>query len=152
MASFKGEYEHSLDAKGRVSFPSRLRKSLAPDAMENFTILRGLEKCLLLYPENQWRNVENSLSQLNSFKRDSRIVLRNFLRSAEDLALDNQNRLALPAKLMQWANITSKVVFIGMGDCIELWSPDVLEEQDKNLDEASYIDLFERVMGDDSGE
>lgn len=148
MASFKGEYTHSLDAKGRVSFPSRLRKVLNPEAQESFTILRGLEKCLLLYPEDQWRKVENSLSQLNNFKRENRTVLRNFLRSAEDLSLDNQNRVALPSKLMEWADISSKVVFIGMGDCIELWSPDVLESQDELLEDDSYIKLFEKVMGD----
>lgn len=148
VASFKGEYTHAIDAKGRVSFPSKLRKFLSPEAQESFTILRGLEKCLLLYPEDKWRYVEDSLSQLNNFKRENRTVVRNFLRSAEDVSLDNQNRIALPAKLMEWASITSKVVFIGMGDCIELWSPDVLDSQDGSIDDEAYVELFEKVMGD----
>lgn len=148
VASFKGEYTHAIDAKGRVSFPSKLRKFLSPGAQENFTILRGLENCLLLYPEDKWRNVEDSLSQLNAFKRENRTVLRNFLRSAEDVSLDNQNRIALPSKLMEWADITSKVVFIGMGDCIELWSPDTLNSQDGTMEDDAYVELFEKVMGD----
>ncbi|MDZ7683268.1 MAG: hypothetical protein U5J63_16570 [Fodinibius sp.] len=60
MPSFKGQYEHSVDSKGRVSFPAKLRKALNPQAQERFTILRGLEPCLYLYPEDEWQQVERS--------------------------------------------------------------------------------------------
>lgn len=148
MPSFKGEYEHALDAKGRVSFPSKLRKYLSPSAQERFTILKGLEKCLYLYPEDQWMTVEERLSKVNTFTAEGRTVVRNFLRSAEDLELDTANRLALPAKLTEWAGISSKVIFIGSGSRIELWAPDQLDTQDQTLDDATWQELFEKVMGD----
>ncbi|MEX0993965.1 MAG: division/cell wall cluster transcriptional repressor MraZ [Balneolaceae bacterium] len=148
MPSFKGEYEHSVDAKGRVAFPAKLRKALNPEAQENFTLLRGLEPCLYLYPQNEWANVETKLSSINSFTKEGRTVKRNFLRFAEDLALDKQNRLPLPSHLMEWAGIDGKAIFIGSGERIEIWSPEKLEEVDANLSFESYQELFERVMGD----
>lgn len=149
MAYFKGEYEHSVDAKGRVSFPSRLRKYLNPEAGDRFTILRGLEQCLYLYPQDHWEKVESRLARINSFQKTGRTVIRNFLRSADDLTLDNQNRLALPPSLTDWAEIGNKVVFLGSGDRIELWAPQVLEQMDSELDFQTYQELFEKVMGDD---
>lgn len=148
MATFKGEYDHSVDSKGRVSFPAKLRKYLDPSAQEKFTILRGLEKCLYLYPEDRWGNVEEKLLSKNQFSSRNRKVIRNFLRTADDVSLDNQNRIALPAKLMELAGISSRAIFIGSGDRIEIWSPEALEEEDSNLDFESYQDLFEEVMGD----
>lgn len=145
VASLKGEYEHSIDEKGRVSFPAKLRKYIADD---RFTILRGLEKCLYLYPQEQWEKVEEHLSAVNSFSQEGRLINRQFLRTAEDVALDGQNRIALPAKLSEWAGISNRVIFIGAGDKIELWSPENLDAQDQNLDFESYQALFEKVMGD----
>ena len=149
MAHFKGEYEHAIDGKGRVSFPAKLRKYVNPQSQDRFTILRGLERCLLLYPEDQWKEVEQSLSEINFFQKKGRKVLRNFLRSAEDITLDGHHRLALPPKLKSWAGIENRVVFIGMGERIELWSPDVLAEEDEALEEEDYNELFEQVLGDE---
>lgn len=147
VSSFKGEYEHSVDDKGRVSFPARLRKYLNPVAEERFTIVRGLEQCLYLYPEDEWQKVEHKLGKINSFTKRGRTVIRNFLRSADDLSLDRQNRIALPSKLMDWAGISNKIIFLGSGERIELWAPDVLEQEDENLDFEAYQELFEEVMG-----
>jgi len=152
VPSFKGEYEHSVDAKGRVAFPAKLRKALNPEAQENFTLLRGLEPCLYLYPQNEWSIVESKLSSINSFTKEGRTVKRNFLRFAEDLTLDKQNRLPLPSHLMEWAGIDGRAIFIGSGERIEIWSPEKLEEVDANLSFESYQELFERVMGDDREE
>lgn len=148
MPSFKGQYEHSVDKKGRVSFPAKLRKSLNPQAQENFTILRGLEPCLYIYPRDEWQKVEDQLSQINSFTKEGRTVKRNFLRFAEDLSLDNQNRIPLPSSLTEWAGIDGKAVFIGSGERIEVWSPQQLDDIDSELSFESYQQLFERVMGD----
>lgn len=147
MPTFKGEYEHALDAKGRVSFPAKLRKYLSPAAQDRFTILRGLERCLYLYPEDRWMEVEERLAAVNTFTSEGRTVVRNFLRSAEDTELDAANRLALPAKLTEWAGITGKVIFIGSGSRIELWAPEQLDQHDRSLDEGDWQKLFENVMG-----
>lgn len=152
MPSFKGEYEHSVDNKGRVAFPAKLRKSLNPEAQERFTLLRGLEPCLYLYPQDEWELVEKKLSKINSFTRNGRTVKRNFLRFAEDVILDKQNRLSLPSHLMDWSGIDKSAIFIGSGERIEVWSPARLEEVDSNLSFESYQELFEKVMGDDDEE
>ncbi|MTI87132.1 MAG: division/cell wall cluster transcriptional repressor MraZ [Balneolaceae bacterium] len=146
MPSFKGQYEHSVDAKGRVAFPAKMRKSLNPSAQERFTIVRGQEKCLYLYPENEWENVEKKLSRINNFTKKGRLAKRNFLRYAEDLSLDKQNRLALPSSLMEYADISEKAVFVGLSEYIEVWDPRVLAEMDENLDEDTFNATFEQVM------
>ncbi len=151
MPSFKGEYEHSVDNKGRVAFPAKLRKALQPNAQDRFTLLRGLEPCLFLYPDYEWKLVEEKLSEVNSFTREGRTVKRNFLRFAEDLSLDKQNRIPLPSHLMEYAGITGTAIFIGSGELIEVWSPEKLEEVDSNLSFESYQDLFVQVMGGDNG-
>jgi MraZ protein len=149
VARFKGEYEHAVDAKGRVSFPSRLRKYLHADSQDRFTILKGIEHCLYLYPEEQWKLVEERLERVNTFSREGRTVVRNFLRSADDLSLDNQYRLALPPTLSEWAGITTKAIFIGSGDRIEIWSPEALEQEDATVDQPTYQSLIEKVLGGD---
>lgn len=150
MYSFKGQYEHSIDQKGRVSFPAKLRKLLSPAAQDRFVIVRGLEGCLYLYPENEWVAVEEALSRANNFNRASRIAKRNFLRYAEDVSLDKQNRIALPSDHMQYASIDGKAIFIGMGEYIEVWAPDKLDEADQKLDPDDFEALFEQVMGGSS--
>jgi len=147
LHSFKGQYEHSIDAKGRIAFPAKMRKLLSPDAQERFVIVRGLETCLYLYPENEWHEVENALSKANNFTRAGRIAKRNFLRYAEDAALDKQHRIALPTEHMSYAQIDGKALFIGMGQYIEIWSPDILAKVDEELDADAFEAIFEQVMG-----
>lgn len=147
MARFKGEYEHSVDNKGRVSFPARLRKYLSSAAQDRFTILKGIENCLYLYPEDEWNLVEEQLAKINSFSREGRTVIRNFLRSADEITLDSQFRLALPPTLTEWAGITTRAIFIGSGERIEIWSPESLAKEDSSMDFESYQALFEKVLG-----
>jgi len=149
VPSFKGQYEHSIDAKGRVAFPAKLRKSLNPSAQERFTVVRGQEPCLYLYPEDEWEHVEAKLSRINNFTKKGRLAKRNFLRYAEDVSLDKQNRVALPSDLMEYASIDGKAVFLGMGEYIEVWDPDKLEEIDSALDDDAFEEIFEQVMGDE---
>lgn len=149
MPSFKGEYEHSVDDKGRVAFPARMRKALSADAQENFTLMRGAESCLYLYPSDEWAKVEAKLARINSFTRKGRTVKRNFLRFAEDVVLDKQHRIPLPPHLMEWAGIQDRAIFIGSGERIEIWSPEKLDEMDAGLSFEEYQELLEQVLGDD---
>lgn len=150
VPSFKGQYEHSIDAKGRVAFPAKLRKSLNPAAQERFTVVRGQEPCLYLYPEDEWENVERKLSRINNFTKKGRLAKRNFLRYAEDVALDKQNRIALPSDLTTYANLNSKAVFLGMGEYIEVWDPAKLKDADESLDSDTFEEIFEQVMSDET--
>ncbi|MEX2464149.1 MAG: division/cell wall cluster transcriptional repressor MraZ, partial [Balneolaceae bacterium] len=135
--------------KGRVAFPAKLRKLVNPEAQDHYTLLRGLEPCLYLYPKDRWEQVENKLSSINSFSMKGRTVIRSFLRYAEDLSLDKQNRLSLPSHLMGYSGIDSTAIFIGAGDRIEIWSPGKLDEADSDLSLEYYQELFEQVMGDE---
>ncbi|MFO7845242.1 MAG: division/cell wall cluster transcriptional repressor MraZ [Balneolaceae bacterium] len=146
MPSFKGEYEHSVDSKGRVAFPAKLRKALSPDANEQFTILRGIEPCLYLYPGDEWEKVEEKLSEISNFSERGRTVKRNFLRYAEDLSLDKQNRIPIPSQLKEYAGIDGTAIFIGNGEMIEVWSPEKLEAIDSELSMDAYQEMFEQVM------
>lgn len=148
MSIFKGEYEHALDAKGRVAFPAKLRKYINPLAQDRFTLIKGLEQCLYLYPEDKWLEVEEELNKISSFSKDGRILKRQFLRFAEDISLDSQNRLSISSKMAELSGIDNKVVFIGAGDRIELWSPEILNKSSEDLSEEDMEALFEKLMGD----
>jgi MraZ protein len=148
VPSFKGTYEHSIDSKGRVSLPAKVRRYLNPAYPDNFTILRGLQRCLYLYPEDRWMSVEEKLAKISNLRVDSANVIRNFLRNAEDITLDNQHRLALPSALSEWAGISQKVIIIGVGDRLELWSPEELDKVDAAMSDDEYAKLFEQIMGD----
>lgn len=156
LVHFKGEYHNRVDHKGRVCLPSRLRAILAAaagtesDSAPVFTLLRGLDTCLYLYPEMHWRRIEERLSRINSFSDSGRKVLRRFLRFAEDISPDAQHRLSLPARLRDWAGIKpgSTAVFLGSGERIEIWAPDQLDAADEALDTATYQHLFEVLMSD----
>jgi MraZ protein len=149
VPSFKGQYEHSVDNKGRVAFPAKLRKNVSPDAEDRYTLLRGVDACLYLYPQDEWKVVENKLDKINSFSRKGRTVKRNILRYAEDVTLDKQHRISLPQHLKEWSQIDGTAIFIGSGERIEIWAPEKLDEIDSMLDDDAYADLFEEVMGDE---
>ncbi|KPP96105.1 MAG: division/cell wall cluster transcriptional repressor MraZ [Bacteroidetes bacterium HLUCCA01] len=92
--------------------------------------------------------VEEKLAKISNLRVDSANVIRNFLRNADDITLDNQNRLALPSALTDWAGISQKVIIIGVGDRLELWSPEELDTVDASMSEDEYAKLFEQIMGD----
>jgi MraZ protein len=147
VSIFKGEYEHALDAKGRVAFPAKLRKYINPAVQDRFTLVKGLEQCLYLYPEDKWLEVEEKLNQISSFSSEGRMVKRQFLRYAEDISLDNQNRIGLSPKMIELAAMDAKVTFIGAGDRVELWAPEVLDSQTNNVSDEDMQALFEKVLG-----
>jgi MraZ protein len=100
MSSFKGQYRYSVDSKGRINLPAKLRKNISPGASENFVITRGIETCLFLYPQDEWNKVEISLRTLNSFDPTHRFFVRTMLQWASDVDIDNQARIAIPRNLM----------------------------------------------------
>ncbi len=150
MASLVGEYGCKLDAKGRFLFPSGLRKQLDPSAQEGFMINRGFEKCLSLYPMNEWEKVSARLEKLNLFKPENRMFYRLFHNGAQMLSLDNAGRVLVPKSLLEYAGIKKETVLIAYGDRIEIWDK---QSYDKWLDENSldFADLADKVMGEGSG-
>ncbi len=146
MARFKGQAEYSVDAKGRVAIPAKMRAVLSPDAQQTFTLTKGFEKCIYLYPLDEWRIQEDRLARLNSYDRESRLLVRMMLMWAEEITLDGQGRVSIPRTLSDYAGLGEKALIIGAIDRIEIWDPVAFGEY---LDEAASDpeELAERVMG-----
>lgn len=140
MAFFKGQETYSIDSKGRVSIPSKMRKSISPEANDTFAITRGLDKCITAYPVDEWKKYEEKFANLNQYDEKNRYFLRMLLMWSEEVSLDAQQRITLPRKLMDFAGIDGKVMIVGMGDHVEFWNP---EEFDKYLNK--YDDSYEKV-------
>lgn len=146
MANFKGQAEYSVDSKGRLAVPAKMRSALSPEALGTFTLTRGFEKCIYAYPLDEWRKKEEQYAELNTYRSEARHLVRMILMWAEEVALDKQGRISLPKPLAEYAGVDDKALVIGAMDRIEIWDPDnfasYLEEQP-----ADYDALAERVMG-----
>lgn len=131
---FTGEYNHTIDAKGRIIVPSKLRDGLG----EEFVITRGLEGCLFVYPDFEWRNFVNSLKELPGTKQ-ARKLQRAFLSAAVYCEIDKQGRVVVPANLREYAGIEKDVVLAGLDTRIELWSKDRWDDINdySDIDEAA---------------
>lgn len=146
MSSLVGEYGCKLDAKGRFLFPSGLRRQVDPNAQDAFMMNRGFEKCLSIYPMNEWDKISAKLEKLNLFKPENRMFYRLFHNGAQRLTLDNAGRLLVPKTLMEYAGIKKEAVLIAYADRIEVWDKAAYE---KWLDDNSvdFADLADKVMG-----
>ncbi len=145
MTFFKGQETYSIDAKGRVNIPSKMRKSLLPEANDTFTVTRGTDNCVVAYPLNEWKAYEEKFSKLNQYDEKNRYFLRRLLMWAEEVALDSQQRIMIPKKLLDFAGIDKKVTIIGVADHIEFWNPDEYEKYLGSSDE-SYETAASKVM------
>ena len=146
---FLGSFNYTIDAKGRVSIPARLRKFVSPDANDTFVFTRGSLKCINIYPMNYWRELlENKLDKLNSFDPDDTKFLRLFLPSAAEDQFDTQSRLLVPKRLIDFAEIEKDVIILGMNKYIEVWNPKLYEEYLKEIEEP-YETIAKEVMKSD---
>jgi len=145
MAFFKGQELYSIDNKGRVNVPSKMRKSLAPEANDTFIVTRGFENCIFAYPSDEWKRYEEKYQHLSQYDEKSRFFLRKLLVWSEEVKIDGQQRLSVPRKLLDFAKIETKVLIVGMIDHIELWNPDDFERYIESHDE-SYEDVAAKVM------
>ena len=146
MAGFKGQADYSVDAKGRVAIPAKMRGSLNPEAKSTFTITRGFEKCIFLYPLDRWDEMESEIAGLNMYNRETRDFVRTILMWADEVSLDGQGRITLTKPLMEFAGISDRALIIGSLDHIEIWDPDTFERY-LNEQTSDYETLAERVMG-----
>jgi MraZ protein len=146
MTNFIGEFDCKLDAKGRLMLPSSLRKQLDPAAQESFVMNRGFEKCLVLYPKNDWKYISEEVNKLNQYVKKNREFTRYFYRGATELALDGTGRLLFPKRLLDYAGVQKEVVLFAHGNKIEIWDKEAYD----NLltDEPDeFASLAEEVMG-----
>lgn len=145
MSSFKGSFNYTVDSKGRINIPAKMRKNLSPDANESFVITRGFENCIFVYPNDEWAKREAELGKLQQTNRDDRLFTRLLLQYAADVELDGQHRIVLTKELMEYAKINGDVLILGVFDRIEVWNP---EEYKKYLEAQSkdYVTVAENVF------
>lgn len=151
MSSFKGSYHYTVDSKGRINVPAKMRKNLSPEANSGFVITRGFEPCIFVYPNDEWAKRETEIGKLQQTKPEDRFFTRMLLQYATDAELDGQYRIALPKELMQYANIKGEVFILGAYDRIEVWAP---EEFQKYLDaqQKDYLTVASTVFDAANGE
>ena len=144
---FIGSFKYSMDTKGRVSIPAKLRKFVSPDANDSFVMTRGTVKCIDVYPMDMWKElVESKLDKLNTFEPKEALFLRMLLTEAGEDKLDSQSRLLIPKNLIEYAEIKREVFIIGAIKKIEIWNPANYEAYLKTS-ELSYEEIAKQVMG-----
>ena len=121
---FTGEYNHSIDTKGRVTVPSKFRELLG----EHFTVTKGLDGCLWVFPEDAWTEFSGKLSELPVARKDARNFSRFFLAGACEAEVDKMGRILLPQPLREYAALEKEAVLIGAGSRVEIWSREAWAE------------------------
>lgn len=124
MLNLLGEYEISLDSKGRIMLPAGFRKQLPEGSGERFVINRGFENCLTLYPLETWNDIAAQVDRLSDFKPKVREFKRLFRNGASYIDVDSAGRVLIPKMLLEHAGISKELVFTAQGDKVELWSKD----------------------------
>lgn len=145
MSSFKGSYKYSVDSKGRINIPAKLRKYVSAEANETFIITRGYEQCLFVYPNDEWNKLEESIRLLSPSDPKHRFFARTLLENAAESQLDGQSRITIPKELLQLAAIENDVLIIGVLERIEVWDPRVYKEYRKSQAE-SYENIAQTVL------
>lgn len=115
---FIGEYQNSIDAKGRIIVPSKFREQLGI----KFILTKGLDNCLYIYPMEEWNKFQDKLTGLPVANKDARAFVRYFFSSAAECEVDKQGRLTIPQNLREHAKIDKELVTIGVLSKIEIWS------------------------------
>jgi MraZ protein len=149
MSSFIGEFECKLDAKGRIMMPSGLRKQLDPASDEKFVLNRGFEKCLVLYPKNDWETISAEINKLNQYVRKNREFIRYFYRGASELHLDSTGRLLFPKRMLEYASVTKVAMLFAYSNRIEIWDKTTYEGLLTDEPE-DFARLAEEVMGNNA--
>ena len=121
---FMGEYNHTIDTKGRLIIPSKFREALG----DGFVVTKGLDGCLFVYDNAEWTAFEEKLKALPMTNKESRKFVRFFLAGAAEVEVDKQGRILVPSVLREHASLEKDVVFAGVGGHIEIWDKSKWEE------------------------
>ncbi len=146
MIGFLGEYEATIDTKGRFLLPAGFKKQLPQDATAQFVINRGFEKCLTLYPLQTWEPIFSQISKLNDFDPKVREFRRYFLNGAIEVELDSAGRLLLPKNLMGHASLEKDIVLVSAVNKIEIWDKTKYNEFFESFTPEAFSKLANEVM------
>ena len=142
---FYGEYEHSLDKKGRVIIPAKFRIVIKENYIEKFFITRGLEECLFMFPEEEWKTQEAKFRAISFTKKEGRYFNRLFFSGAVDLVPDKQGRLLIPRYLKDYAYIKKDIMIVGVSSRIEIWAVEKWNDF-YNGSKESFADIAEKLI------
>ena len=142
---FYGEFEHALDRKGRLIVPSKFRDALKEHYIERFFITRGLDKCLFMFGEDEWKTQEQKFKSMSFTKSEHRRFNRLYFSGACELVPDKQGRILVPSYLKNYAHIKKDVYIIGVSNRIEIWSRDVWKEY-YSVSKDSFEEVAEKLV------
>lgn len=141
---FMGEFQHSIDDKGRITIPAKFRDSLGT----SFVVTRGLDHCLFVYPQEEWSALETKLKGLPLMKSDARAFTRFFFSGATECEWDKQGRVNLPANLREYAKLEKDCVVLGVSNRVEIWNRETWQQYFSES-EDSFNEIAEKLVNFD---
>ena len=142
---FYGEYLHSIDRKGRLILPAKFREIAKGNFIEKFYVTRGLDKCLFMFSEEEWRLQEAKFKAIPFTKQQSRTFNRLYFSGAVEVFPDKQGRILLPQYLKDFAEIKKEVMIVGVSSRVEIWAKNKWEEFYGNS-RATFEEIAEKLM------
>jgi len=147
--TFTGEYQYSMDSKGRINIPAKFRQSLSKKNQNTFVATRGQDPCIWIYPLTEWKKIEDELRNLSSASAIHRTFVRQIARSATPSTCDKQGRIMISPSLISYSSIKREVLIIGMINKIEIWNPNLLKKVDNNNitnDPSEFNALSDKIV------
>jgi len=142
---FYGEFIHSIDRKGRLILPAKFREVAKANFIEKFFLTRGLDKCLFMFAEEEWKAQENKFKAVSFTKQESRTFNRLYFSGAVEILPDRQGRILIPQYLKDFAEIKRDVVVVGVSSRVEIWSKEKWEEFYSNS-KQSFEQIAEKLV------
>jgi MraZ protein len=136
-----GQYRHSVDNKGRLIIPNEFRKDLS----NTLYVTKGIENCVFVFSETTWQVLAGKIASLPMAKKAGREFARIFLANASEETIDAQGRITIPRHLREYAEIDKKVVTVGIGERMEIWSESLWDQHAAEV-EGKYEDITEEIM------
>ncbi|HEV7780876.1 MAG TPA: division/cell wall cluster transcriptional repressor MraZ [Chitinophagaceae bacterium] len=151
MTGFLGEFEATLDAKGRFLLPAGFKKQLPEDERGQYVINRGFEKCLALYPVRTWEPLFGKINSLNEFDPKQREFKRAFLNGATYVEPDTAGRILLPPSLKVYAELQKDIVLMATGDKLEIWDSNKYKQFFDSISSDALSEMAKEILGGSGG-
>ena len=143
---FYGEYQHTIDRKGRIILPAKFREAAKSNFIEKFFVTRGLDKCLFMFAEDEWKNQEQKFKSMPFTKQEARRFNRMYFSGAQELIPDKQGRILIPDYLRNYAGLGKQAVVTGLMSRMEIWDEESWKQYKAKTESAS--DEIAEKMGE----
>lgn len=134
---FFGQYRHTLDPKGRLSLPGKLREALANGPQEVLMVTKDFDPCLVAYPQEEWSRIVEKAKGLPMTDRHVKDFMRHFIAPAMECPLDKHGRILIPLSLRDFAKLSKEVILLGMDYKIEIWDQKRWKEKEEQINQSS---------------